>query len=132
MKCPCYSGLSYEKCCEPCHKNLSLPPNALALMRSRYSAYALGHAEYIIKTTHPENPTFMTNTEIWKQSILEFCNKTTFQNLEIIDFIDGEKEAYVTFFAHLKQDNNDTSFQEKSRFKKVENQWLYHSGNILK
>lgn len=128
MKCPCYSGSSYKDCCEPYHSGKSLPENALKLMRSRYSAYALHLPEYIIKTTHPNNPSFIKDTTFWKRSISEFCSLTNFENLEIREFLDGEKEAFVTFFAHLKQGNQDVSFQEKSRFLKVKKQWFYHSG----
>ena len=99
---------------------LSLPENALKLMRSRYSAYALKKADYIIKTTHPENPSFSSDKVAWKNAILHFCRETDFIGLTILEFIDGEGEAYVTFFAHLKQKRKDVSFEEKSRFMKVE------------
>src|SRR5437867_3549203 len=45
MKCPCHSGKKYSECCEPYHQGLPAP-TPLALMRSRYAAYALQNAEY--------------------------------------------------------------------------------------
>ena len=33
-----------------------MPPTAEALMRSRYSAYNKGLVQYVVDTTHPENP----------------------------------------------------------------------------
>ncbi len=99
-------------------------------MRSRYSAFAAGDYKYIIKTTHRENPDFTQDTESWKSSIMEFCSSCIFQNLEIIDFIDGEEESYVTFKATLSCSGKDSSFTEKSRFFKTDAMWLYHSGEF--
>jgi SEC-C motif-containing protein len=123
--CPCHSGKKYKQCCQPYHKGI-LPATALLLMRSRYSAYALGLADYIIKTTHEENPDFTTDTAKWRESILEFCRTTRFEGLRIIGFIDGENEAFVTFEAHLSHG----IMREKSRFLKENGRWLYESGDF--
>jgi len=122
-KCPCGSGLKYKKCCKTYHDG-RVPKDALLLMRSRYSAYALGECRYIIKTTHES-----TRDEDIK-SIKTFSKNTTFQNLKIIEFIDGEKEAYVTFRATLLSDGNDSSFSEKSRFLKKNDRWYYVDGDV--
>lgn len=53
IACPCDSGEPYASCCQPLHHG-QVASSALALMRSRYTAYALGLAEYLIKTWHPE------------------------------------------------------------------------------
>ena len=118
-KCPCHSEKSYEVCCAPYHKGKN-PENALLLMRSRYAAYALGLADYILQTTHPQNPQIFT-----RDQILSFCRITTFVGLDILSFEDGENIAYVTFTAHLQQEGKDASFTEKSLFEKVEGKWLY-------
>lgn len=122
--CPCFSNKTYEECCKPYH-NGKLPENALKLMRSRYSAYALCLPTYIIDTTHPENIHYQKDKKSWACQILDFSKNTKFEGLEVISFIDGENEAYVTFFAYLSQDNKDVSFKEKSRFEKVNDKWLY-------
>lgn len=127
--CPCHSKKPYEKCCKPIHDGQPAS-NALLLMRSRYSAYAKKLADYIIKTTHPENPSYQKNQTTWKEGILIFSSQTHFKDLQIHEFIDGEKEAYVTFTAHLEQNGQDVSFTEKSYFKKVNDQWLYVNGSI--
>jgi hypothetical protein len=54
--CPCGSRLLYKQCCQPYHDKKALPPTPEALMRSRYSAYSLNIVDYIVETTHPENP----------------------------------------------------------------------------
>jgi SEC-C motif-containing protein len=99
-------------------------------MRSRYAAYALHLAKYIMKTTHPDNPSFSQKTAQWEKAILEFSKNTTFKDLTILEFIDGQTEAYVTFRATLFQSSRDVSFTEKSHFVKVGKAWLYESGEI--
>ncbi len=96
----------------------------MALMRSRYSAYALRLVDYIIATTHPDNSDFTNNILEWQNSILRFCDSVDFLGLKIIEFIDGAEEAFVIFEAKL----SDTKMIEKSRFLKEEGRWLYESG----
>ncbi|NGX38294.1 MAG: hypothetical protein K1000chlam2_01467 [Chlamydiae bacterium] len=127
MKCLCHSGLPHSECCGPYHARKILPESALQLMRSRYSAYAYKHPEYIIATTHPENPFFSKDSAAWTESILQFCKKTEFRGLKILEFVEGDQEAFVTFLAHIFQNGKDVSFQETSRFIKVGDRWLYHS-----
>src|SRR5947209_133762 len=111
--CPCHSGKPYQDCCRPCHTG-ELPKNALALMRSRYAAYALQLADYIMQTTHPDNSSYLSDKQLWKKEILSRYKKTDFYGLKIIDFIDGPHEAYVIFTAYLKQGHHDVSFTERS------------------
>ncbi|MFZ2888928.1 YchJ family protein [Sulfuricurvum sp.] len=121
--CPCHSGEKYKKCCLPYHKEI-LPSNAKKLMRSRYSAFALRLCDYIMTTTHPNNPDYNEDKERWRESILEFSQNTQFLGLRILEFIDGEDEAFVSFEARL----DGGILKEKSRFLKVEGKWLYING----
>ena len=60
-RCPCGGGddkLPYSRCCKPYHKGEKYPEDCVTLMRSRFTGYAKGEGEYIVKTTHPENPLF--------------------------------------------------------------------------
>ncbi len=130
MLCPCKSGKNYTECCSLYHHGISAA-NALQLMRSRYSAYALGQVDYIIETTHPKNRQYKSDFKSWRHELLAFCTQTHFQNLEILDFIDGQNKAYVSFFARLQQHGRDASFKEKSYFEKVNGKWMYRSGKTL-
>jgi SEC-C motif-containing protein len=91
-------------------------------MKSRYTAYATGNADYIVKTTHPDSPHFEKDVNEWKRSVKEF-GRSEFKKLEIIEFIDGEKEAFVEFKAYI----DDYVMTEKSRFLK-EDKWYYFDG----
>lgn len=129
MPCPCGTGKSYTVCCKPFHQG-QLPDNALKLMRSRYSAYALNLPAYIISTTHPNRQHFSYNVTDWSQKIIAFSLNTQFNKLTILDFQDGDPFATVTFVAHLSQNKKDASFTEKSLFEKINGKWLYLSGQI--
>jgi SEC-C motif-containing protein len=128
--CPCDSGRKYKKCCGIFHKG-ALPKTAEQLMRSRYSAFAAANFKYIIKTTHKQNPDYTDDIKAWEDSIVDFCETCEFKKLDILEFIDGKDEAYVTFKASILCNGKDNSFCEKSRFYKVNGMWLYHSGEFL-
>ncbi|MGB1227319.1 MAG: YchJ family protein [Poseidonibacter sp.] len=128
--CPCHSKKKYKKCCKIFHEGIN-PKTAEQLMRSRFCAYSLNNAEYIIKTTHQNNQDYSLDINTWKNDISSFCENTDFVRLEILEIIQGDDESYVTFKAILKQDNLDSSFTEKSRFLKVENKWLYIDGIFI-
>lgn len=95
-------------------------------MRSRYSAFALGLCDYIMATTHPNNPDYTDDQESWRQTLLSFSRTTRFIGLKILEFMDGENEAFVTFEARL----DGGVLTEKSRFLKIEGKWLYADGEF--
>lgn len=130
MLCPCGTGKPYTHCCQPFHDGEKYPETALALMRSRYSAYAKKKVDYIMATTHPKNHSFTIDKEVWEKQLLDFCNHTQFAKLEIVEDQEGEA-AFVTFIARLYQEGRDVSFKEKSRFEKINGKWLYLSGTIM-
>jgi SEC-C motif domain protein len=123
-KCPCHSQKSYEECCKRYHDGVPAE-NALLLMRSRYSAYALHLADYIIQTTYHPNSAINADIAKWKKEILEFSQATDFTGLQIIDFHEKTDSATVTFLAILEQNHRDVSFTEKSHFIKMNNQWFF-------
>lgn len=127
--CPCHSGKEYAECCKSYHEG-RVPENALLLMRSRYAAYALNLAEYLIATTHPQNPKYVKDKAAWKRSIEEMSISFSFHDLKIIDFSEEGESAIVTFIAGLSCGKQDATFTEKSSFEKVEGRWLYKDGMI--
>lgn len=127
--CPCHSQLSYDLCCAPYHEGKPCP-DALALMRSRYSAYAKKLPFYIIQTTDPDNPSYEADYFSWSCSIKSFCDSHIFENLEVLCFKEKNDQAWVHFKAYLKE---DTPFilEEKSFFRKKAGKWLYTNGELI-
>lgn len=99
-------------------------------MRSRYCAYAMGLVDYIVQTTHPDNPNWSADTDKWKADITLFCRHTKFPGLRVESFEDGDERAYVTFTAFLTQGTQDATFTEKSTFVKRDGRWFYLDGDM--
>ena len=115
--CPCGSGKKYKKCCQMYHKG-KVASTPLEFMKSRYSAFAVGNVEYIVKTS-----TFQKD----KTDLEQFCKECEFLKLEILDFSD----TTVTFKATIECNGADATFSEKSYFIQKDGRWLYESGEIL-
>ena len=124
--CPCGSGLKYKKCCRPYHLG-KRAADALILMKSRYSAYAAGVADYILRTTHPECPEYSDDSKAWRDAVLFFSENTRFVKLDILEVEPGEVESFVTFRARF----DDGEMTERSRFLNVDGAWLYRSGELI-
>lgn len=50
--CPCGTGLPYDACCGRLHRGQAPAATAEQLMRSRYSAFAVGDAAYLLRSWH--------------------------------------------------------------------------------
>ncbi|MCW2784147.1 MAG: hypothetical protein JWP74_664 [Marmoricola sp.] len=51
--CPCGSGATYEECCAALLRNERQAQGPEQLMRSRYTAYAVGDLAHLFRTWHP-------------------------------------------------------------------------------
>lgn len=127
--CPCGTGRPYKSCCQSYHLGKS-PEQAVLLMRSRYSAYALNLPLYIIETTHPQNPTYRRDKIKWKKEIESFSTQLTFKRLDVLMSEETGHEGTVCFVAYLQKGNQDLTFTEKSFFKKEEGRWFYLHGYV--
>lgn len=109
--CPCGSGRSYAHCCSPLHAGAAAQ-SPEALMRSRYCAYALGDAGYVLRTWHPET----------RPDTLSLQPGTRYVGLRVHRAAGDE----VEFTAQLKlPDGERYSFRERSVFRQESGQWFY-------
>ena len=92
-------------------------------MKSRYSAYAMNRAEYIVNTTHPNF--YEPDKTGWLKEIRDF-SKGEFQRLKIIDYGWDEKTGFVEFEALI----GGIVLHEKSRFIKENGRWYYTQGEV--
>jgi SEC-C motif-containing protein len=121
--CPCSSGLPYARCCRPYHAG-EAAPTPQALMRSRYSAYALNKPDYVMATTHPDSPHWQADRAAWRADLQAFSSSVTFVGLKIL-LAEGDT---VKFRAVLMQGGRDVSFTEHSIFRQHNGRWLYVKG----
>ena len=121
-KCFCDTGLLFEDCCGLYLQNNQKAPTALALMRSRYSAYAIHDADYLLETTYVSELKHYSKSEI-----LKWATTNKWQKLEIISFT----ENTVEFKAYFLDSNNQPQVHyEFSTFKFENNAWYYLDGKF--
>mgnify|MGYP001242089104 FL=1 len=126
--CPCKSGKKYGDCCHLAHSGKRPAVTAEALMRSRFSAYVLRIADYIIKTTHPK-----FREEDFKENIQKWMNQTRWTHLEILDLSKGlahQEIGEVEFVAEFFLEGQSQILHERSNFVKYKGRWVYTEGKI--
>lgn len=118
--CYCGTELTFENCCKPIIDGFKKATSAEQLMRSRYTAYCIEAADYLVQTTHPSTRKFHR-----KSDILEWSKSNTWLKLEIIASIQDtvEFKAY-----YLDQSLKTTIHHEKSTFVFEEGSWFYLDG----
>jgi SEC-C motif-containing protein len=121
--CPCSSGLEFGQCCEPYLAGTKQAPTPEALMRSRYSAYALGKEAYLLSTWHAS--TRPTALDLDGQPAPKWIGRRV-QRHEQQD----ENHAIVEFIARYKLNGRAYKMQENSRFVKENGRWYYVEGDI--
>jgi SEC-C motif-containing protein len=123
VSCPCGSGLDYSGCCELLHLG-SAAPTAEALMRSRFSAFALGLEAYLLASWHPET----------RPASLDLDDGRVWRRLQIVDTVSGgpDDEAGVVEFRASFRDADGARglLHERSAFRRVDGNWKYVDGAV--
>lgn len=121
-QCPCESGKPYRTCCEPFHQG-ELPPTAEQLMRSRYTAFALGNPSYLLDSWHPRT----------RPERIELDPAQKWLGLKVIETVaggPGDPTGTVRFVARYKLGGRGYRLEEHSRFERVNGAWTYMDGEI--
>lgn len=128
--CPCGSGRPYAVCCEPFHAG-GEPPDATALMRSRYAAYVRGAHDYLFRTLHPEHDDHAAGPKAHRARLEKSAKRTRYHGLAVLDADgpDASGVARVLFSASVKYDGKDASFVELSSFAHDGTGWRYLAGS---
>ncbi|WP_200912996.1 YchJ family protein [Arthrobacter sp. Leaf69] len=116
--CPCLSGEQYGDCCGRFHSGEAEASTAEQLMRSRYSAFVMLDAEYLLRTWHPET----------RPVALDLDPDMQWRRLDIIATTRGgplDTEGTVEFKAHFRHDGERGVHHETSRFLRVDRRWYY-------
>lgn len=118
----CFCGLNtpFEACCQVFINSIQNAPTAETLMRSRYSAYATGEADYLVATTHSS-----TRNLHKKEAILEWSKSNHWMKLEVIN----STETKVKFKAYyLDYRGKAQVHEELSTFIFENGKWFYVDG----
>ncbi|SDL73813.1 SEC-C motif-containing protein [Glycomyces sambucus] len=117
--CPCGSGETYAACCGRLHSGAAKAPSAEALMRSRYSAFAVGDEAYLLRTWHPDT----------RPERLDLAaDDRTWTGLDVLDATGGtalHTTGTVRFRAHYTDADGPGSQTEHSTFRRLGADWLY-------
>lgn len=130
--CPCGSGLRLHLCCGPYLRGDREPPDAEALMRSRFSAFALREVDHLWRTLHPTHPDRQRDEKTVRAEIADAARTHRYQRLTILDRRLGshDEASQVLFHARIFQAGRDVSFVEASTFLHDGTGWRYLSGEL--
>ena len=118
--CYCGNSISFQDCCEPYIKGIKNATTAEVLMRSRYSAFAVGAADYLVNTTHISKRGYHN-----KRDILAWSQANKWLKLEVL----ASTETTVTFKAYYLDENLKAQVHyEHSTFKLENGNWFYVDG----
>ena len=127
--CPCTSGLPYRDCCARYHRGAE-PPDAEALMRSRYSAFAEREVDYLWRTLHPEHPDRSRPHLDVLRELRAAASARKYPRLHVLDrqLSPPSGTSVVLFYARVFEKGKDHSFLERSEFRHDGTGWRYLSG----
>jgi len=115
--CPCGSPKAYGECCGREHHGAE-PLTAERLMRSRYSAFATGDAEYLLLTWHSST----------RPATLRLDPAVEWLGLDVLGVFGGsafEREGIVEFVARYRVRRAGGEQHERSRFRREDGRWRY-------
>lgn len=116
--CPCGGGARFDGCCAPALRGIP-PATAEALMRSRYTAFAVGDEAYLAESWHPgTRPADAPSAD----------PALRWTRLEIVAARDGgpnDTRGVVEFRAHWRRGGERGVLHERSRFVRQSGRWWY-------
>lgn len=122
--CPCGSGAAYGVCCGPLHDGTPAE-TAEGLMRSRYSAYVVGHLDHVFRTWHPRT----------RPADLSPAPGLTWLGLDVLDAVEGgpsDDTGVVEFRARFRTPSGEGALHERSRFERRAGRWVYVDGDVAR
>jgi SEC-C motif-containing protein len=123
--CICCSKKPFADCCARFLGGTQQARTPEQLMRSRYSAYALGgHGDYLLRTWFPATAAGLTARELSQRS----CE---WLRLEILAKQQHGDKGLVEFRARYRDDKGQEQvMHEKSVFQRSGGRWFYVGGEV--
>jgi SEC-C motif-containing protein len=125
--CPCGSALGLDDCCGAIIAG-ARAPTAEVLMRSRYTAYALGHIDYLADTLAPEARADFDPIEAGGTA-----KDTVWQGLEVRAITDGgadDQTGSVEFVARFRLRGEQRLHHELASFRREQGRWVCAGGEM--
>ena len=123
--CVCNNNKSFTQCCGPFLERVKIARTPQQLMRSRFSAFAIGgYGEYLLETWAPEARNGLSVFDLSLKSV-------DWRRLNIIDKFQTGDQASVEFKAHFMSDGVEKTHHEISQFHRRSNRWFYVNGDVF-
>ncbi|MGO1354389.1 YchJ family protein [Brachybacterium tyrofermentans] len=126
-RCPCGRGDTFGACCGPVLRQERRAATAEALMRSRYTAFAVGDVEHLLRSWHPrERP----DRDELADSLED---GTRWVHLSILTTSAGgpfDDAGTVEFTAVARTPQGGQEQHEISRFVREDGTWLFVDGEL--
>lgn len=116
--CPCGSGLGLDACCGPVVSGERVAVTAQELMRSRYTAYAIGDADHVFRSWHPGH----------RPANLTLDPSVRWTSLDVLDAAGGgatDDTGEVEFRARYVDADGPGELRERSLFTRRAGRWVY-------
>jgi SEC-C motif domain protein len=126
-RCPCGSGDVFGACCGPVLRRERRAGTARALMRSRYTAFALRDLEHLLGSWHPRT------RPAREELAASLAQDVRFTRLEVHGTVDGgpfDDEGTVEFTAFSRTPDGRQEQHEVSRFVREDGSWFYVDGEV--
>ena len=127
--CPCGSGRAFELCCEPYLLGRLPAPTAEALMRSRYTAYALCSIDYLYKTSGKR-----VRKEFDAEGSKRWAEAAEWSGLEVLAIEGGGEQddaGHIEFIAHYSIKDQTFNHHEHAQFAKIDGEWFFMDGEVI-
>lgn len=119
-RCPCRKmseAVTYADCCRHYHRGAAAPTPE-ALMRSRYAAFAVHNAAYLLATWHAST----------RPATIEFEAGREWYMLKVIKAAEMGETGTVSFLARSRLGGRIWALEEVSRFVREGGRWYYVEG----
>ncbi|MFZ2511687.1 MAG: YchJ family metal-binding protein [Gordonia sp. (in: high G+C Gram-positive bacteria)] len=126
-RCPCGSGETFGLCCARYVASATggAAPTAQALMRSRYTAFALGDAAHLLETWHLTTRPPVIDLDLeqrWLHLTVESCSAGG----------PFDSAGTVQFIAVYRGPDGRGELHELSRFVRENGRWYYVDGDVVR
>jgi SEC-C motif domain protein len=129
MTCPCRLRSAeqkpYSQCCAPIIEAGAPAPTAEALMRARYTAFALNKIDFLLESLAPES-----RYDFDRKAVTHWSSQSQWLGLDILSTEQGQPgdaEGYVEFVAHFVMEGEPRAHRERSlfRFDAGDGRWYF-------
>lgn len=130
--CPCSSGAPFQSCCKPLISGSDRAKTAEQLMRSRYSAFCIADASYLLATHVPSSEGASDSEKAELQAEIQEQEWLALRILKTEAGGEHDSKGLVEFAAYYRiEDGSVSQLHERSRFIRENGSWLYVDGKAL-